>query len=244
MDKQTPIKPVTIDHHTLSRLVGAAWLATFAIGVAAALTIAQGIDINLSADVMAVASNMLGAELFLRANAYLAMLIFCIEVFIYIGLFHLLREYKPLLSQWSLLLGLGASIVALMGAVYTMNAAQIAGNAAYLELANADQRLLLTGLQATADYTSFHLSLVLASIAHAGFFYAFLRSNGLPTLLAGWGLFANLFVASTIVLRDFIPALGSDSITIAFMLSNVIAILGTGVYLSVWGIKTSRVKAS
>ena len=125
----------------------------------------------------------------------------------------------------------------MLGAVFLMNSAEIAGRPAYTVLADNADRLLLNGLQATSNYTSFHLSLVLSSAALAGFFWLFLKSGRLPKLIAGWGLFASLFVAITIVLRDFIPALGHITITMAFMLSNLIALFSTSIYLAVVGLK-------
>ena len=45
----------------LGRLVGLAWLSTLVIGILASALLGQGIDINLSADVEAVATAMLEA---------------------------------------------------------------------------------------------------------------------------------------------------------------------------------------
>ena len=54
----------------------------------------------------------------------------------------------------------------------------------------------------------FILGLVLSSLSKAGFAWLFWRSGLIPKLIAGWGLFAFLFVASAIVARDFIPIYG------------------------------------
>ena len=58
---------------TLARRVGVAWLATLLVGIVAAMLLGQGIDINLSADVEAVATAMLDAETRLRALAYVGL---------------------------------------------------------------------------------------------------------------------------------------------------------------------------
>ena len=227
------------DAQKLARIVGAALLATLFIGIAGALTVAKGIDINLSADVRATAENMLEAESQLRAKAYLAALLFGIGILVSAGLFLLLRHAGPLLAWWSLLTGIGASFLSLLGAMFALNAAEIAGNEAFGVLANESQRLLLTGLQVTSDYTSFHLSLVISSVSMAGFFTLFLMSNRIPKIIAGWGVFASLFVAIAIVARDFIPLIGHNSITMAFMLSNLIALISTGLYLLIRGVRSA-----
>jgi len=224
---------------TLGRWVGCAILATLVVGIASALFIVTGIDINMSADVEATARNMLEAEERLRAKGYIAALTFAMDGFVSIGLFMLLRRTGQLLAAWCLLVSLAAGIVTLFGGVFALNAAQFAGNPAYQNITDATQRLMLTAVQATSSYTSFHLGLVLSSFAMAGFFYLFLKSALIPKIIAGWGVFASLFVAITIVARDFILILGHGNITAAFMVSNLIAIVTTGLYLAVRGVHIS-----
>ncbi len=226
-----------IESVALARRIGLAWLATLLVGIIGTVLLGQGIDINLSADVEAVAVAMLDAETRLRALAYVALLIFALDLLVSLGLFLLLKSAGPLLAAWSLTARIMAGLLSVLGAVFLMNSAEIASRPAYTVLADSADRLLLNGLQATSNYTSFHLSIVLSSAALAGFFWLFLRSGRVPKLIAGWGLFASLFVASTIVLRDFIPALGHITITMAFMLSNLIALFSTSIYLAAKGVR-------
>lgn len=228
-----------IESVVLARRVGLAWLATLLVGIMAAVLLGQGIDINLSADVEAVAVAMLNAETRLRALAYVALLIFALDLLVSLGLFLLLKSVGPLLAAWSLAARITAGLLSALGAVFLMNSAEIASRPAYTVLADSADRLLLNGLQATSNYTSFHLSIVLSSAALAGFFWLFLKSGQIPKLIAGWGLFASLFVASTIVLRDFIPAMGHITVTMAFMLSNLIALFSTSIYLAAKGVRTA-----
>jgi hypothetical protein len=130
-----------------------------------------------------------------------------------------------------------STVFGVFGIVTAMNVAHLAGVDAYQSLATGEERLLLAGLQATTDYTSFHLSLILSSAANVGFFILFLRSGGLPKIIAGWGVFASLFVVAVLVLRDFIPVLGGDVVTAAFMISNLTALIALGVYLTIKGVR-------
>ncbi|MEM8695937.1 MAG: DUF4386 domain-containing protein [Pseudomonadota bacterium] len=227
----------TLHPRAVGRLVGWSLIGTIVIGIVAARFVAPDININLSADVAAVAESMLGAEQRLRARAYLLALTFGVEALISVGFFFLLRRSGPILAGWSLFVGLAASLLMLLGAVFALNAAEFAGDAAYGAMSE-EIRLMLASVQATSDYTSFHLGLILSSLAKAGFFALFLRSNLIPKIIAGWGLFASLFVAVTIVARDFIPVLGHGTITTAFMLSNLIALVSTGLYLGIRGVRT------
>ena len=223
----------------IAQHVGWAMLFSLVIGILSALFVVQGIDINLSADIKATAANMLEAETQLRAKAYIAAFLMIFEVLIAYGMFMLLRQKGPLLAAVSLIVGLATSILSLDGAVFALNAAEIGSNSAYTTMTDDGQRLMLAGLQATSDYTSFHLALILSSISKAGFFYLFFTSHMLPKIISGWGIFASLFVAITIVARDFIPMLGHGNITAAFMVSNLIAIVSTGLYMSIKGIRES-----
>ena len=215
----------------VARSTGLSILASVVVGLIGAFTIGQGIDINITADVETTATNMLEAEQALRAKAYLGGLMFCIEAIISAGLFLLARRYNMFLALGCLIVHVSASGLMGLGAMFAMNAAHVAGNAAYATLGQ-DTQLLLASLQATSDYTSFHLGLVLTAVGKAGFFYLFLRSGLIPRLIAGWGVFASLFVGTTVVARDFVPFLGHGAVTTAFMASNLVAILALGLYLT------------
>ena len=157
-----------IESVVLARRVGQAWLATLLVGIVATVLFGQGIDINLSADVEAVAEAMLDAESRLRALAYLTLLIFALDLLVSLGLFLLLKPAGPLLAAWSLAARIMAGLLSVLGAVFLMNSAEIASRPAYTVLADRADRLLLNGLQATSNYTSSHLSIVLSSAALAG----------------------------------------------------------------------------
>jgi len=225
----------TINLQRLSRYVGWSLVGSIVVGIAVAMTISSGIDINLSADIAKTSENMLHAESRLRGKAYIALFSFMLQIFISIGLFLVLRKSGLVLATWSFLIGVSAAAIGLLGAVYAMNAALIAGNSAFELIGGGTQRLMLTSLQVTSDYTSFHLSLVLSSAANAGVFLLFFKSGLIPKLISAWGVFASLLVVVALVGRDFIPLLGHDGITGAFMASNLIALVALGLYLGIRG---------
>lgn len=220
----------------LARRLGAAFLASIVVGMGTAALISHGIDVNLTADISETASNMQEAELRLRGKAYIALISFMISAFIVIGLYVLLKPAGKLLASWSLLVGAAAALMVAFGAVYMMNAAMIVANAGFESISGADRKMV-TSLQVASDYSSFHLSLILSSLSNAGFFYLFLIAQSIPRFIAAWGLMASLFVATALLLRDFIAPLGSDVVTYAFMAGNLAALLMTGLYLLIRGIR-------
>lgn len=221
----------------IARTTGIALLSLIALGIVKAMTVSQGIDVNLNADIAGTAAAMMEAETALRAKAYLSILGFGLDLLVSLGLFLLLARSGLLTAGWTLLAGLTAALLSLLGGVFTMNAALLASNSGFTELGTEAERTLLTGLQAASDYTSFHLGLILSSIAMAGFFWLFLKSKNIPQPLAAFGLFATLFVAFTISFRDFAPMLGGSIVTAAFMLCNLIALVSLGLYLTIWGVR-------
>ena len=158
-----------LEQKRLGRYAGVALLGSIIVGILAAIFISQNIDINMSGDVVATAESMLEEEIRLRAKAYIALLTFALEAIVSVGFFMLLRKFGPLLAGWSLLVSLSASVLMLLGAVFAMNAAEFASNPAYTAMTNDAQRLILTGLQATSDYTSFHLGAYYLICRECGF---------------------------------------------------------------------------
>lgn len=221
----------------LAKLTGGALLASIILGILSAVLIAEGIDVNMTADIAGTAENMLEAETRLRAKAYLGLFAFALEALISVGFFLLLRKFGPLLAGWSLCANLSAATLMLLGAVFAMNAAHIGGGDAFAALTDDSERLALSALQATSDYTSFHLALILGTAGNAGVFALFLKSGLIPKFIAGWGLFASLFVVVTIISRDFIPILGHGGLTAAFMISNLVALIALGLYLALKGVR-------
>ncbi|MEO1037609.1 MAG: DUF4386 domain-containing protein [Pseudomonadota bacterium] len=239
---------MTADTHaerrSTARIAGSAMLAMFLVGIAFTVMLAPGIDINLSADIEAVAKNMLAAEQAVRAKGYFSIFGFAMEAVFVIGLYLLVLPAGRLLAMWSLTMSLAAAVLSLLGAVFDLNVALFASSSAFQTLADESQRLLLAGTQVTSDYTSFHLGIVMGSLGKLGYFWLLLRSGMFPAILAGWGVFASMFVAFTIVARDFVPALGNDGITIAFMVSNMIAIVASALYLVIKGVRPMGVVES
>ena len=89
----------SFEQQKLARVVGWSLLGSIIIGIASALFLVDGIDINLSADVVATAENMLEAELRLRAKAYIGLLSFALGILVSAGLYLLLRKSGQLLAH-------------------------------------------------------------------------------------------------------------------------------------------------
>lgn len=220
-----------------ARMTGWALLAQTATGMLAAVTIAKGIDINLSGDVQATASSMLEREADGRLRGHLAVLSYTLAAFSAVGQFLIIGRQYLVLTAWALALALGAASLSLFGGVVAMNGAELASNAGIRELTLQDERIAFAAIQAITNYTSFHMALALGSLANTAFFAAFLKSGRIPMPIAAWGLFASAFVAAAVVLRDFVPALANDGVTAAFLGSNLIALIATGVYLAAKGVR-------
>ncbi|MEM9599884.1 MAG: DUF4386 domain-containing protein [Pseudomonadota bacterium] len=224
-------------HEDIARMTGLCLLAVIIIGIGSALTLASGIDINLSADFASTPAAMMEADSALRALAYLSIVGFALNSMVTIGLYRLTEKSGDLMPVWALIAGITAAILTLLGGVSTMTAALLSANEGFAALGDESQRLLLVSLQAATNYTAFHLGLILSSLSMAVYFWLFFQSRQIPSLLSGFGMTASLFVAIAIGLRDFIAFLASDAVTALFMVSNLLALVGLGIYLTVWRVR-------
>lgn len=217
-----------------ARAAGVALLASIALGLLVALTLAPGIDVNLTADIGGTAANMAQAGPSLLGLGWLRLAVFALEVLFYTGLWIALKDRIPLISGWAAIIGIASAILGTVGSLIAMNAAQIAVDGAYSDAG----RLELLALQATLDYTSFHLALVLGCVAKAAFFASMFALHSVPRAVSAFAVFASLFVMTGVIGRDFIDMLGNDMVTAAFLASNVMALLLIGGFLAWRGVKS------
>lgn len=221
------------NENAIARLTGFAMMATIVIGIINATVVSPGIDINLSADVTATAQEMLRSAPRLKARGWLLMALFGLEVLGLVGFYLLLNKFGPLLSAWALIIGGVAAAFALTASVNAFAASEIADGAL-----PGTTGLDHAAMEAVANYSSFHLALVISSVSNVVFYGLFLKSRLIPAPIAVLGLGASLFVALAIVGRDFVAILGAGSVTTAFMASNLLAIVATAVYLVLRGVRT------
>lgn len=221
----------------IARLTGWSLLMMIILSIIASMTVSKGLDVNLSADIFGTSDAMKDAPLRLRGHGYLSLYMFMVEMLVAAGLFLMLRRHGPLWAWWSLLVSIGASALGLMGAMFAMNVAGMLGDPQFAQSAGQSGAQALAASQVLSDYTSFHLALIGGSAANIGFFYLFWSSGLIPKLIAGWGVFASGLVMAIITARDFIPELGANAITMAFMLCNLIAIISLALYLIIKGVR-------
>lgn len=222
-----------------SRWTGAALLAGVVLGIVNAVGVSPGIDINLSGNFHATAEAMLESPQRLKARGWLLMAIFACQAASLSGFYLLTRKRSALPALCAMLAGLVAATFSLSASVNAFAAAKLAEGAL-----PSDGAITHAVMEAVSNHSSFHLALVLSSLASAVFYGIFLGYRLLPRALAGLGLFASLFVATAIVGRDFAAALGQDAVTAAFMGANLIAIVATSLYLLVRGIKEDMPSAA
>lgn len=220
----------------VARLTGAALLGLIGLGVLAGILVSGDININMSLDAARIIDNMATAEGRVYGKAWIAAGSGLVSLLIAVGLYTQLRGHGPVVALWSLLVAATGTIFALQSGLETLKIATVLSSDSMAAVPAEALRSLQVAFLA-GDYAAFHLSLVINSVAMAGFFWLFIRSRAIPAPIALWGLFASCFVTFTIVARDFIPVLGHSAITISFILSNLIAQLALGLYLLVRGVR-------
>lgn len=224
------------DQGRVARLTGTAILLVIALGIASAILVSGDININLNVDASQIIDNMSAAGARLYGKAWITVGLGLVDLLIAGGLFLLLRDHGRLLALWSLVVALAGGVFVLQVGLENLKIAVLLNSEGMAAASPEALRALGVGFL-TGDYAAFHLGLVVNTLAKAGFFVLFIRSRTIPPLISWWGLFASLFVATAIVGRDFIPALGHAAITTSFLVSNLVAHLALGIYLAVRGLR-------
>ncbi|MEL7022188.1 MAG: DUF4386 family protein [Pseudomonadota bacterium] len=220
-----------------ARLSGLALLGTVVLGIVTTSFVTPDIDVNLNPDFATIANNMIPEERALRAKSYLAGLVFLLEALFALGLYQIFRRDGSTLAALSLVGLLAAAFGTLFGGFAALTAAEWVSADAFIDPVIAPDRLLLLTALVSAEYTVFHLGLVLGSLGKAGFLYLLLTRGLMHPLIAGWGLFASLLAAFVIVTRDFVPALANNVVSITFMSCHLVALVAVGFYLAIHGVR-------
>lgn len=224
-----------------ARPTGIALLLTILIGIASSVLIGSELNINLTGDPARTSAAMATAGDALYAKAWLSALVGALELFAFVGLYLIVREHQRLIAGWGLAMGVLGVALASLGALATLNAAYVFDRPGLLP-APARETVLVQTL--VTDYVAFHYALVLNAAAKLAIFWLLLKSRLVPAMIAGWGVFATLFVISMLVGRQFIDALGDNAISMAFILGNLVAHLALGVYLVGWRVREVDTPAS
>ena len=231
---------VTASMKHVARATGVALLLTIGLGIITSVFVSGDINVNVNADAREIIDAMRGAAGRVYGKAWIGAGLAALDAFIAAGLYLLVRQRAPFAALASLLVAVLAAALSLDVAAATLNAANLLESRALANTLNPGEvEMLLTALVAT-DYSVFHLGTVVNAAAKAGFFALLLVSRRVPRPLAGWGLFASLFVVTGIVGRDFIGALGHNAISIAFILCNLVAYLALGLYLTIRGVRVTQ----
>lgn len=219
----------------VARITGVALVLAIAIGIAGSVLTGSDININLTADAATTIEHMMDAGSRLYAKAYISVGIALLDILVAAGLFLLLFQHGRILALASFATAILGTIIVVSGALDVLNIANLLTSTRLAATSDTQHLHTLLVGHVVGDYTSFHLALVINSLAKAGYFWLFLRSRVVPTALAAFGLAATCFVAFAIVGREFLELLSHNAITIAFIVGNLAAHLALGLYLMVRG---------
>jgi hypothetical protein len=179
------------------------------------------------------ADNVMASEPLFRAGLAAELVTIVLTTFLVLGLYVVLKPVGRNLASLALLWRIleNSVLAALTFASFT--ALALLGGGAYLNTAEVEG--LAYALIRVHIY-GFQAGFLFLGLGSALFSYLWLKSRYIPPLIAAWGIFASLLMASVSLALIVMPGLISV-ITLAYMLPMGIYEIGLGLWLVVNGIR-------
>lgn len=223
-----------ISYAITARVTGLAILGTIVLGLLSAWIGSDGTDPNQTGDIVAAAQAFGEQEGSLRARAWLGVPGTLLSLISAAGLYLLTRAVQPMLALAALLASATAATIGAIGVTSALVAAILVDR----QGGGADPGALQA--LAALDYAAFHLALVLGALGSLAYFSLLYRAKLVAQIIAVLGIAASAAVAVIVGVRDFVPVLGHDTLTIAMLAANFLATVSLGFYLALKGARAPQ----
>lgn len=174
-------------------LAGAMFLFVNATGIFAEVFVRGSL---LSGDATQVAQNIINSERLYRLSIAGDLIMLTGGVVLIWALYLLLRPMSRELALLAVLLRIVETAVSVGATVASLIAVRLLGSADYLSAFEAGERHGLSRLARVAFGVGQDVGFIFLGLGSAVFAYLLLRSRYIPRVLAGWGIFASLLLAT------------------------------------------------
>lgn len=230
------IRIVDDSQRSAARVAGIAYLLLNATGIFGEVFVrAKLVDYN---DAAATARNIASHETLFRLGVVSELLTLAVVVVLIASLYVIL---KPVNRSLALIATIWRIVEVAMFAglsLASLDVLRILSGASYLGAFRVDQLQALARLAIGTHPTGYTASFVFLGLGTGLFSYLWFKSNYIPKVLAGWGIFASAFMASSCLLLIAFPALGK-ALYPAYMLPMGIFEISMGFWLSIKGLNPS-----
>lgn len=176
-----------------ARLAGAMFLFVNAIGIFAEVFVRGSL---LSGDVTQVAQNIIDSERLYRFSIVSDLAMLTGGLVLIWALYVLLRPVNRDLALLAVFLRIVETAVTAAATVGSLIAVRLLGGAEYLNVFESGELHALSRLARNAFGFGQDVGFIFLGLGSAVFAYLLLRSRYIPRILAGWGVFASLLLAT------------------------------------------------
>ncbi len=176
-----------------ARLAGAMFLFVNAIGIFAEVFVRGSL---LSGDVTQVAQNIIDSERLYRFSIVSDLAMLTGGLVLIWALYVLLRPVNRDLALLAVFLRIVETTVTAAATVGSLIAVRLLGGAEYLNVFESGELHALSRLARNAFGFGQDVGFIFLGLGSAVFAYLLLRSRYIPRILAGWGVFASLLLAT------------------------------------------------
>jgi hypothetical protein len=240
---ETVVGAIDDDQRAAARVAGLLFLFLMAAALFAEIYVPSRVIVE--GDAAATARNIVASELLVRLSVACDILIFAGDIVLAVAFFVLLRRVSPGLVMLAMLLRVAEATILGMNKLNLLTVPFILSGPDELRELPAGQLQALASTYIGIHSAGFNIGFIYLGLGSAVVSYVLFKSNYVPRVLAGWGVFANL-VLTTFTLAVIIFPGAEDTPVIAtgrflpVFFFEVIA----GVWLVVKGVRAPVVTTS
>lgn len=215
-----------------ARLAGAMFLFVNAAGIFAEVFVRGSL---LSGDVTEVAQNINNSELLYRLSIVSDLVMLTGGLVLIWALYVLLRPVNRDLALLAVFLRIVETAVTVGATIASLIAVRLLGGADYLNVFEAGELHALSRLARITFGFGQDIGFIFLGLGSTVFAYLLLRSRYIPRVLAGWGIFASLLLATYNLVIVVVPAV--TALMYVSLAPMGIYEIGIGLWLVIKGAK-------
>ena len=223
-----------------ARIAGAMFLIPMATSIFGQSVVRDSLVV--SGDATQTAQNIIEHERFFRIGILADVVTFTGVIVLVWALYVLLRRVDRNLALLAVMLRVVEVAVHYVAVLFSLIALMLLGDADYLTTFDESQRHSLARLAIRAQGAGVNLGFVLTGVGSSVFAYVLLRSGYVPKMLAAWGVFSSLLLATYPISVIVFPAVAPY--WLFMMVPMFFYEVPLGVWLLVKGAKVNSSAAS
>ena len=189
-----------------AKLAGAMYLMSMATGIFGESFVRGSLIVR--DDAVQTAQNLMGSERLFRVGIATDIATFTGVVVLTWALYVLLRPVNRNLAVLAVLLRLAEVAIHYVATLFSMVALVLLSGVDYLKTFQPDQLDTLARVALGTQGAGMNLGFILLGLGSTVFAYLLLRSGYVPKVLAAWGVFSSLLLATSAVAFIVFPAVG------------------------------------